>query len=85
MKKFLIAIPLITALAACETQNQSTAAGALTGAALGAAVSNDSDNVKGAILGGIAGGAAGNLLGRQQNGQCIYQNSLGQRYTARCP
>ncbi|MGC1495277.1 MAG: YMGG-like glycine zipper-containing protein [Sulfitobacter sp.] len=85
MKKLFIAIPLIAALAACETQNQSTAAGALTGAALGAAVSNDSDNVKGAIIGGIAGAAAGNYLGRAQSGKCVYQNSAGQRYTAACP
>ena len=85
MKKLFIAIPLIAALAAGETQNQSTAAGALTGAALGAAVSNDSDNIKGAIIGGIAGAAAGNYLGRAQNGQCVYQNSNGQRYTSACP
>ena len=85
MKKLLIALPLIAALAACETQNQTTAAGALTGAALGAAVSNDDDNIKGAIIGGIAGAAAGNLLGRTQNGNCVYQNSAGQRYTAACP
>lgn len=85
MKKLLIAIPMIAALAACETQNQSTAAGALTGAALGAAVSNDDDNIKGALIGGIAGAAAGNLIGRSQSGQCVYQNANGQRYSAACP
>ncbi len=85
MKKLFLAVPLIAALAACETQNQSTAAGALTGAALGAAVSNDSDNIKGALIGGIAGAAAGNYLGRSQSGKCVYQNSAGQRYTAACP
>ena len=85
MKKLLIALPMIAALAACETQNQSTAAGALTGAALGAAVSNDSDNAQGAIIGGIAGAAAGNYLGRTQAGSCIYQRPDGSRYTAACP
>jgi len=85
MKKLLIALPLVAALAACETQNQSTAAGALTGAALGAAVSNDDDNIKGAIIGGAIGAAAGNYVGRTQSGRCVYQNTNGQRYTAACP
>jgi len=85
MKKLLFAVPLIAALAACETQNQSTAAGALTGAALGAAVSNDSDNIKGAVIGGIAGAAVGNYLGRTQSGACVYQRPDGSRYTAACP
>ncbi len=85
MKKIFIAASLIAALAACETQNQSTAAGALTGAALGASVSGGSDDVKGAIIGGVAGAAAGHYLGGTKSGKCIYQNTAGQRYTAACP
>ena len=85
MKKIIFALPLIAALAACETQNQSTATGALTGAALGAVVSGDDDRAKGAVIGGILGGAAGNYAGRTQSGRCVYQNSQGQRYYAACP
>jgi uncharacterized protein YcfJ len=85
MKKLFIALPLVAALAACETQNQSTATGALAGAALGAAVSSSDDRFKGAVIGGIAGGAAGNYVGKSQGGKCVYQNSAGQRYTAACP
>ncbi len=85
MKKLFIAIPLIAALAACETQGQSTAAGALAGAALGATVSSSGDDKKGAVIGGVIGGVAGNYLGRTQTGKCVYQNSAGQRYTAACP
>tara|TARA_R110002049_G_scaffold117332_3_gene270671 strand:+ start:66311 stop:66565 length:255 start_codon:yes stop_codon:yes gene_type:complete len=84
MKKFLLVIPMIAGLAACDGTN-----GALTGAALGAAagaaVSNDDDKVVGAIIGGAAGAAAGNYIGKTQGGKCVYQNSAGQRYYAACP
>lgn len=85
MKKFLLILPLLGAVAACDTQNQSALTGAAAGAALGAVVSNDSDRAKGAVLGGLAGAAAGAYVGRGANGQCVYQNSAGQRYTAACP
>ncbi|MEQ6249217.1 glycine zipper 2TM domain-containing protein [Sulfitobacter sp. HNIBRBA3233] len=87
MKKFLIAIPMIAGLAACEAgnPNQGALTGAALGAAAGAAVSGDDDKVVGALIGGAAGAAAGNYIGRTQSGQCVYQNSAGQRYTAACP
>ncbi|MFT6675639.1 MAG: putative membrane protein [Sulfitobacter sp.] len=87
MKKFLIAIPMIAALAACEGGygNQGALTGAALGAAAGAAVSGDDDKVVGAIIGGAAGAAAGNYIGKTQTGKCVYQNSAGQRYTAACP
>ena len=87
MKKFLIAVPMIAALAACngQTANQGALTGAALGAAAGAAVSNDDDKVVGALIGGAAGAAAGNYIGKTQSGQCVYQNSEGQRYTAACP
>jgi outer membrane lipoprotein SlyB len=87
MKKFLLAFPLIGSLAACQpgglTTNQATAAGALGGAAVGATVADD--DVEGAVIGAALGGIAGNVIGRTQNGQCVYENSAGQRYTAACP
>tara|TARA_R110002126_G_scaffold10527_5_gene48034 strand:- start:90334 stop:90699 length:366 start_codon:yes stop_codon:yes gene_type:complete len=85
MKKFLLILPLLGAVAACDTQNQSALTGAAAGAALGAVVSNDSDRAKGAVLGGLAGAAAGAYIGRSTTGECVYQNSAGQRYTAPCP
>lgn len=85
MKKFLMALPMIAALAACDTQTQSTLTGAAAGAALGAAVSGDDDKVAGALIGGAAGAAAGNYVGRTQAGACVYQRPDGSRYTAACP
>ncbi|QUJ75893.1 glycine zipper 2TM domain-containing protein [Sulfitobacter albidus] len=85
MKKILIALPMMAALAACDTPNQAALTGAALGAATGVAVSGDDDKVVGALVGGAAGAAAGNYIGRANNGQCVYQNSAGQRYTAACP
>ncbi len=86
MKKFLIAIPLIASLAACETTTaNTTGVGALTGAAIGASVSGGDDKVKGALIGAAVGGVAGNYIGKTQNGQCVYQRANGSRYYASCP
>lgn len=85
MKNLFLALPIVIALAACETTNQSTLTGAAAGAAIGAAVSNDDDKVKGALLGAAAGAVAGNYIGVTQNGQCVYQRTDGSRYTAPCP
>lgn len=85
MKNIFLALPIVAALAACETTGQTTITGAAAGAALGAAVSNDDDKVKGALLGAAAGAAAGNYIGVTQNGNCIYQRADGSRYTAACP
>jgi len=66
MKKFLIAIPMIAGLAACDgtTSNQGALTGAALGAATGAAVSGGDDKVQGAIIGGLAGAAAGTTSAR---------------------
>ena len=85
MKKFLLAIPMVASLAACDTANQGALTGAALGAATGAAVSGGDDKVQGAIIGGLAGAAAGNYIGKTQEGKCVYQNSAGQRYVAACP
>ncbi|MCX7558507.1 glycine zipper 2TM domain-containing protein [Sulfitobacter sp. F26204] len=86
MKKLLLSLPLMAALAACATDQQtSTLAGAAVGAAAGAAVSGDDDKVVGALVGGAAGAAAGSYIGRTQSGSCVYQRPNGSRYTAACP
>jgi uncharacterized protein YcfJ len=85
MKNFLAILPLITLIAACETQQDSTIAGAATGALIGAAVSGDDDKVLGAVIGGAAGAYAGSYIGRTQSGSCVYQRTDGSRYVAACP
>ncbi len=88
MKKALLALPMIAALAACETPEQSALAGAAAGAAIGSAVSADNDRLEGAVVGGAvgaaAGAAAGTYVGRSQGGDCVYQRADGTRYVARC-
>ena len=85
MKKLFLPLPLIAALAACDTPDGTLAATTAAGAVIGATVSGSDDKVKGAIIGGAAGLAAGTLVNRQQNGQCVYQRGDGSRYTAACP
>jgi len=84
MRKFLLILPMI-ALTACETSNQNAAAGALGGAAIGAAVSGSDDRLTGALVGAAVGVAASTLIGpAQQQGQCYYRDSRGQRFIAAC-
>lgn len=85
MKKFVVLVPFLLAVAACTPTQQGAAIGGLGGAAVGAAVAGD--EVEGAILGGAAGAVAGALIGRAAEGssQCIYRDEFGRRYTARCP
>ena len=85
MNKFLMILPLVAGLAACETQEQNQLAGTLSGAAIGAAVSSDGDKGKGVLIGGLAGLAAGTLIGqRDTQGRCLYQRPDGTRYYASC-
>ncbi|MFV0492151.1 MAG: glycine zipper domain-containing protein [Pseudorhodobacter sp.] len=85
MKKYLVILPLaVLALAGCQP-SQNTTIGALGGAAVGAAVADDGDRAEGALIGAAVGAAAGSLIGpAQQQGQCYYRNSQGQRYIAPC-
>lgn len=86
MKRIVLALPLILAVAACTTQEQTTLGGAAAGAALGAAVSSGHDRGKGVIIGAAAGALAGNMLGRTQDGKnCRYADSYGREYIAACP
>lgn len=85
MNKFLMILPLVAALAACETTEQNQVAGTLAGAAIGASVSNSGDKSKGVIIGGLAGLAAGSLIGqRDSQGRCLYERPDGTRYYASC-
>ena len=85
MNKYLLILPMVASLAACETQEQRQLTGTLAGAAIGASVSNSDDKAKGVIIGGLAGLAAGTLIGgRDSPGRCLYQRPDGTRYYASC-
>ncbi|MSU91450.1 glycine zipper 2TM domain-containing protein [Rhodobacteraceae bacterium 2CG4] len=86
IKSAVLAASLSSAafLAACETTEQSAAAGGLTGAAIGATIADD--DLKGAVIGGAIGAAAGTLVSEaNQPGDCIYRDSYGREYVADCP
>ena len=86
MTKFILSLTLLTLpLAACQTANQNTAAGALAGAAVGAAVSGSDDRLTGALTGAAVGVVASTLIGpAQQTGQCYYRDQNGRRFIADC-
>ncbi|NJM81645.1 MAG: glycine zipper 2TM domain-containing protein [Tabrizicola sp.] len=86
MSRFILMLPILTLpLAACQTEGQNAAVGALGGAALGAAVSSDDDRTQGALIGAAVGVAASTLIGpAPQQGQCYYRDQNGQRFIAPC-
>lgn len=87
MKRYLVAIPFLTILAACQTQTpaERTLTGAAAGAALGAVVADDDDRLEGALIGGAVGAAAAQLIGpATQQGQCVYRDAYGRRFVAPC-
>ncbi len=89
MTKFslkMLALPLMAlSLAACQTEGQNAALGALGGAAVGAAVSSDDDRTTGALVGAAVGVAASTLIGpAQTQGQCYYRDQYNRRFIAAC-
>jgi outer membrane lipoprotein SlyB len=84
MRKYLLVLPAVTMLAACETTDQSTLAGTAVGAAIGSQVAGD--RTDGALVGAAVGAVAGHLVGRaNEPGRCVYHDSRGNRYVADCP
>lgn len=86
MRTLILMVPvgIMMTLAACQTQEQTTLAGAAAGAALGATVAEDGKELQGAVIGGFAGAAAGSLIGRTSTGDCLYRRADGSRYVAPC-
>ncbi len=84
MRTFLFILPLTALIAGCQTQGQTTMAGAAAGAALGSVVAGDNNRLEGAVIGGIAGAAAGSLIGHDTQGQCVYRRSNGTKFVADC-
>jgi hypothetical protein len=89
MRRFVLAFIGIAALAACDanSQSQRTAGGAVIGAGTGAVIGGLASNSgRGAVVGGLVGGAAGALIGRATTpNRCVYRDSSGRLFEARCP
>ena len=84
MKRTMLVLSLLIALAACSRTEQGAAVGGLGGAAIGAAVAGNP--VQGAVVGGAAGAIAGAVIGHaSEAGQCRYRDRQGRVYVARCP
>ena len=70
MKKILIVVVALAAVAGCSQTEQ------------GAAISGDAG---GAIVGGLAGATVGALIGNaNEPGKCYYRGRNGRRYIANC-
>jgi uncharacterized protein YcfJ len=82
-------IPLIAVvLAGCNTDSQSqrTLGGAAIGAGGGAIIGGIAGGGRGAAIGALAGGVSGALIGRATTpNNCIYRDSRGRQFEARCP
>ena len=84
MRKFLMLVPVVFALASCEDLSQQQLVGTTGGAAIGAVVTPHNP-LQGALIGGAIGLVAGTYMGRDTEGHCVYQRSDGSRYLAACP
>lgn len=82
MKNILFALGMTAALAGCTTAESDALVGGAVGAGAGALITGDAG---GAIVGGVVGAASGVLIGKAtRRGYCVYRNSRGQLYEARC-
>jgi outer membrane lipoprotein SlyB len=82
----LAAILAIAALSGCTASQQGAVGGAAVGAIAGQAIGGDTESTLiGAAIGGVGGAIAGELVGRQANGNCVYQRADGSQFIARCP
>lgn len=82
MKKIILSMAMIGALASCTATERGAGVGAATGAVIGGVATG---NVRGAAVGAVVGGAAGALIGSaSREGYCVYRDRYGRRYEARC-
>jgi YMGG-like Gly-zipper len=83
MTRFLLIVPMMGLVAACDPLQQSQLGGTVGGAAIGALITPENPE-KGAVIGGAIGLAAGSMIGYTASGQCVYQRSDGSRYVGVC-
>ncbi|MDI6027783.1 lipoprotein [Corticibacterium sp. UT-5YL-CI-8] len=82
MRKTIIALAAVAALAGCTTTERDVGTGAALGAGVGLLAGGDA---KGALIGAAAGAAGGLLVRNLRNGYCEYRNPrTGRLYQARC-
>lgn len=82
----LIALSSVATLSACTTTEKGAVGGAVAGALIGQAVGgNTQSTLIGAGVGAVVGAGVGELVGRQANGNCVYQKANGQQFIAKCP
>jgi hypothetical protein len=81
MRKMMIAMVAVVALAGCTTTEQDVGVGTAAGAIIGGIAGGG----KGALIGAGAGAVGGLLVRNLRNGYCQYRNHrTGRIYTARC-
>lgn len=83
MRKFLLMLPLLGLVAACDQMSTNQQVGTAGGAIVGALVT-PGNPIEGAAIGGAIGLAAGSMIGHTTGGRCLYQRPDGTRYTAAC-
>jgi predicted lipid-binding transport protein (Tim44 family) len=82
MKKAVLAAMLALAAAGCTTSERDAALGGTAGAVIGGLATGDAG---GALVGGVVGAASGVLIGKAtRTGWCVYRDSRGRLYEARC-
>ena len=83
MTKFLLMIPILAMISACDPLEQQQLGGTAGGAVVGALVTPN-DPLQGALIGGVVGLAASTLLGQTASGECVYQRQDGSRFIGPC-
>jgi len=82
MRKTVLALLAVVAVAGCSTAEKDAALGGTAGAVIGGLATGDAG---GAIVGGVIGAAGGALIGQAtRKGWCVYRDSRGRLYEARC-
>jgi len=82
MRKTILAVAAMMALAGCTTAENDAALGGAAGAVIGGLATGDAG---GAIIGGVVGAASGVLIGKAtRQGWCRYRDNRGRIYEARC-
>lgn len=83
MKKMIVALAAVAALAGCTTAERDATLGAAAGATIGAVATG---RPGGALAGAVIGGASGVLLGAAtRRGECRYRDRRGRIYVSSCP
>lgn len=80
MRKMIIALAAVVALAGCTSTERDVGIGTAAGAAIGGIAGGG----RGALIGAGAGALGGLLVRNLRNGYCQYRDRNGRIYTARC-